>query len=97
MQFTQINVSTISDIVSLAPADVDLRWISNTLKRCDFVGPIQENMKRNFVLEHLKAKGITHTQNGTSIIELDYESLKYELVLASFREIDAENSEGKWF
>jgi hypothetical protein len=57
----------------------------------------QQEMKRNFVLDKLKAKGITHSQNGKSVNELDYEELKYELVLSAFREIDVEKDENKWF
>lgn len=54
-------------------------------------------LKRNFVIERLKEKGITHSENGTSIHGLSYEDLKYELVLSSFKEIDSESSENKWF
>lgn len=54
-------------------------------------------LKRDFILELLKEKGVTHSQTGTSIHALDYESLKYELVLASFREIDVEGESSKWF
>jgi hypothetical protein len=57
----------------------------------------QQNMKRQFVLEKLKEKGITHSQNGTSIEQLDYEELKYELVLAAFKEIDVVKDENRWF
>ena len=62
-----------------------------------FANQMQQNMKRNFVLDQLKERGITHSQNGTSIDELNYEDLKYELVLLSFKEIDSESSENKWF
>lgn len=58
---------------------------------------MHQEMKRNFVLDKLMEKGITHSQDGTSIEKLDYETLKYELVLSAFREIDAENGEEKWF
>lgn len=58
---------------------------------------LKENMKRNFVLEQLKNKGVTHSQNGTCIDDLTYDELKYELVLISFKEIDVESSENKWF
>ena len=62
-----------------------------------FANQMQQNMKRNFVLDQLKERGITHSQNGTSIDELTYDELKYELVLSSFKEIDSESSENKWF
>jgi hypothetical protein len=72
-------------------------------KRCDCMGLLynsvmmQLELKKKFVLDKLKEKGITHSQTGTSIEKLDYESLKYELVLQAFKEIDAENGEEKWF
>lgn len=56
-----------------------------------------QKMKRNFVIEKLKEQGINHDEHGTSIHELDYDSLKYLLVLAAFKEIDVESSENKWF
>jgi hypothetical protein len=40
---------------------------------------------------------ISRAQSGKSIDECDYEELKYELVLASFREIDAETAQNNWF
>jgi hypothetical protein len=58
---------------------------------------LKDNMKRNFVLDQLKAKGITHSQDGTNIEDLTYDDLKYELVIATFKEIDVESSENKWF
>lgn len=58
---------------------------------------MQKQMKRNFILEQLRAKGITHSQTGTRIDDLTYDDLKYELVLASFRDIDVEKQESKWF
>jgi hypothetical protein len=54
-------------------------------------------MKREFVLERLLEKGVTKSQDGTSIYECDYETLKYELVLQAFRDIDVENGESGWF
>jgi len=54
-------------------------------------------MKKNFVLERLLAAGITHSQLGEDIRNLDYEELKYELVLQSFREIDTECGANAWF
>ncbi|MFB7301699.1 hypothetical protein [Heyndrickxia sporothermodurans] len=54
-------------------------------------------MKRNFVLERLLEAGVTKSQLGQDIHELDYEELKYELVLQSFREIDVQSDKNKWF
>lgn len=53
--------------------------------------------KRKFLIEELRKMNVITSQNGTSLEDLDYEDLKQELVLASFRKIDAESSEGKWF
>ncbi|MBO0961462.1 hypothetical protein J1P26_17285 [Neobacillus sp. MM2021_6] len=58
---------------------------------------LQQELKRQFVIDKLKEQGITHSQNGTSIENLSYDDLKYELVKAAFREIDAENGENTWF
>lgn len=61
------------------------------------VSALQENMKRNFVLDDLLKMGVTHTPEGVSVHDLSYEDLKYELVMACFRKIDSDNSENAWF
>lgn len=53
--------------------------------------------KRNFLIERLTAMKVYKSQDGKSIYELDYDTLKYELVLASFREIDTKNENHRWF
>jgi hypothetical protein len=58
---------------------------------------MQLELKKKFVLDKLKEKGITHSQTGTSIEKLDYDELKYLLVLQAFKEIDAENGDNSWF
>ncbi|MBT2722286.1 hypothetical protein [Bacillus sp. ISL-46] len=58
---------------------------------------LQKNMKRDFVLERLLALGVIKSQTGKSIHDCDYHELKYELVLASFREIDSENDSNRWY
>ncbi|MFE8697946.1 hypothetical protein ACFYKT_16515 [Cytobacillus sp. FJAT-53684] len=58
---------------------------------------MQQELKHKFVIEKLLEVGITESQEGTSIYELDYEELKYELVMASFRQIDTQNDQNKWF
>ncbi len=58
---------------------------------------LQTDMKRNFVLSRLLEKGVTESQQGVDIRLLDYDELKYELVLQAFREIDVEKEENKWF
>ncbi len=59
--------------------------------------PLQHELKHKFVIDRLKKLNITKSQSGKAIETLDYDEAKYELVLASFREIDAENQESKWF
>ncbi|WP_180968221.1 hypothetical protein [Cytobacillus massiliigabonensis] len=54
-------------------------------------------MKRNFILEDLLSLGITESQQGISVYELGYEDLKHELIMASFRQIDIQNDQNKWF
>ncbi|MGY3716768.1 hypothetical protein ACWE42_14715 [Sutcliffiella cohnii] len=58
---------------------------------------LHQEMKRNIVLNELLDKGITKTQDGRDIHNVDYETLKYELVLQAFREKDVEADENKWF
>lgn len=58
---------------------------------------LQKNLKQKFVLERLLELGVRESQQGKSLYELDYDELKFELVLASFREIDAESEENKFF
>ncbi|MBT2710071.1 hypothetical protein J7I91_19225 [Pseudomonas sp. ISL-84] len=40
---------------------------------------------------------IYKAQSGKRIHDCDYEELKYELVLASFREINTEATQNNWF
>jgi hypothetical protein len=53
--------------------------------------------KRNILIKRLSELNISRAQSGKKIHECDYEELKYELVLASFRDIDAEAAENTWF
>jgi hypothetical protein len=57
---------------------------------------LHQEMKRKIVLEALLELGI-QTVEGKSVYELDYDELKYELVLASFRKIDIIRDSNKWF
>ncbi|MBM4762736.1 hypothetical protein [Bacillus sp. B15-48] len=54
-------------------------------------------IKRQIVLDELIAMNVTVTREGELIEELSYERLKEELVLASFRQIDIQNDQNKWF
>lgn len=58
---------------------------------------LHQDWKRNFVIERLEKLNVRQSQDGKSIYELDYESLKIELVLAEFRKIDMDCDAGKWF
>ena len=55
------------------------------------------DMKRNFVLDRLKEQKVTHSQQGRPIEELEYDELKYELVLAGFRQVDVSTNASQWF
>jgi hypothetical protein len=56
----------------------------------------RESQKQIFIQELLD-KGITETKDGTRIESLDYYSLRHELVIAKFREIDVESQSNKYF
>ncbi|MDQ0268908.1 hypothetical protein [Cytobacillus purgationiresistens] len=58
---------------------------------------LQQRLKYNFVLEKLEKLGVKESQQGVPLHKLSYEELKYELTLASFREIDVINDENRWF
>ncbi|MEK4924137.1 hypothetical protein MKX78_19710 [Cytobacillus sp. FSL R5-0569] len=58
---------------------------------------MQKKLKRDFILGKLRALNVTASQEGLPLDELDYEDLKYEYVLASFRQIDSETSSNAWF
>lgn len=65
--------------------------------RNDLKNAANTALKQQFVLERLKELKVTHTKDGQSIELLSYDELKYELVMASFREIDAESEANKFF
>lgn len=58
---------------------------------------LTEELKRKFVIERLLEQGITKSQDGVNIHDLDYDTLKYELVLAAYREIDIQAAANRWF
>jgi hypothetical protein len=55
---------------------------------------LHQEMKGKIVLEELIKLGIYTTQDGKNVYDCDYDDLKYELVLASFRVTDRMNDEG---
>lgn len=66
------------------------------MKTYNSVKPSLE-LKRKYVLEELLNKGVTTSQLGVPIENLDYEELKYELVLSTFRDIDIKSDSQRWF
>lgn len=57
----------------------------------------EKRLKKNFILERLQGMSIQVSQQGIPIDQLSYEELKYEYVLASFRDIDTDRTENTWF
>lgn len=57
----------------------------------------KQEIKRNLLLKRLKERNVMISQQGQPIEGLDYDELKYEWVLASFREIDTTSNENSWF
>ncbi|MBO0962369.1 hypothetical protein J1P26_21940 [Neobacillus sp. MM2021_6] len=54
-------------------------------------------VKREIVLDELRAMNVTTSRCGKAIESLDYEALKEEWVIASILWVDIENENGKWF
>jgi hypothetical protein len=65
----------------------------DSAKKADVI----QGMKQKMILEDLLKMGITETQEGVSIYQLSYDDLKYELVMASFRQVDIDNDSNGWF
>jgi hypothetical protein len=53
--------------------------------------------KRDLVIEELHKLKVFVTKQGQNIEDLNYDDLKYELVLATFRRIDIEKYENRWY
>ena len=58
---------------------------------------LHQELKHKFIIDQLLESGITKSQEGIDIRDCDYETLKSELVLQTFREIDVENDKNMWF
>jgi len=56
----------------------------------------QEKMHKIFI-DRLVELGVTHSQLGHPVIDLDYDEAKFEYTLAAFKEIDAEKDSNRWF
>jgi hypothetical protein len=64
------------------------------------VGVLYETVikhKRQYIIDELRKLNVTESSAGESLESLDYERLKEELVLASFRKIDVETDSNRWF
>lgn len=58
---------------------------------------VSEEMKRQILLSKLIARKVFTTKDGKSIYDLDYPSLKREVALLEYREIDIESPPNDWF
>lgn len=58
---------------------------------------VTEEMKRQILLRKLIERKRFKTKDGVSIYDLDYESLRREVALLEFREVDVESSAEVWF
>ncbi|MCM3324265.1 hypothetical protein [Cytobacillus kochii] len=56
-----------------------------------------KDLMRKGYIEELHAMNITTSREGVPLEQLDYEALRYEKTIASFREIDSETSSNAWF
>ena len=46
---------------------------------------VMEQQKREYLIQELQKMNVTKSTDGRDIKDLNYEDLKYELVMASFR------------
>ncbi|ALC92082.1 hypothetical protein AM500_21520 [Bacillus sp. FJAT-18017] len=58
---------------------------------------LELELKKQFILEKLLGMGVSQTDTGKSVFELDYDDLKQQWVLATFRQIDIEADANKWY
>ncbi|PLR93212.1 hypothetical protein [Bacillus sp. T33-2] len=58
---------------------------------------VSKEMTKQMFISKLLEKGITHDKHGTSIHDMDYYSLRQELVMADFRDRDVDSPDNKWF
>jgi hypothetical protein len=56
----------------------------------------QEKMHKIFI-DRLIELGVTHSQLGHPVTDLEFEEAKYEYTLAAFREIDTAKDDNTWF
>jgi len=58
---------------------------------------LQKKMKRDMVIERLEALGVTTSQTGQSIHDMEYGDLKILWVLSEMRQVDIDHPDHKWF
>lgn len=61
------------------------------------MGILYDEAIKKIYIEELRALNVNTSQTGRKIEELDKDELNYELVMATFRRIDTEKDENKWF
>jgi hypothetical protein len=64
-------------------------------KKINCRGPLE--IKRQIVLDEIKALNVTVSRSGKPLESLDYDQLKEEWAIASILWADTENPENKWF
>lgn len=55
-----------------------------------------ETLKKNYIIEELRSMNVNEV-DGRELEACEYDRLKEELVLASFRRADVESDSAKWF
>ncbi|WP_428909431.1 hypothetical protein [Niallia sp. Krafla_26] len=58
---------------------------------------VTEEMKRQIYIKRLLENKVYTDPEGTSIYELDYKSLRREVVMLEYRNINVESPENDWF
>jgi hypothetical protein len=58
---------------------------------------LQKQIKQEMVLERLLELGVTKSQTGKSVHDLQYSELKTLWVLAEMRQVDIDHPDHTWF
>jgi hypothetical protein len=53
-------------------------------------------MRQNYIQDLLEM-GFTKNKQGVSVYSMEFEELRHELALATFRKKEIENDQNKWF
>jgi len=68
-----------------------------SVKYSNVKGILHQEKMHKFYIDGLEEMGVTHSQLGRPIHQLDYDEAKYEYTLAVFRSIDTERESNRWF